>query len=140
MIPNINGTRHAWASIRTNILGRTVTGISAISYEDTQNKANNYGAGEFPVSRGMGKYEAKASITLHSYETDAILATMGPGKRLTDIAPFDIVVTYLPTGNDGLVNHVIRNCEFTGNKRDVKTGDTGIETQFELIVSHIEWV
>lgn len=139
MIPLINGTRHAWASITVNLLGRLVTGFTAISYEESQNKTNNYGQGIFPVSRGLGKYEAKASITLYSYEVDAILQALGPLKRLTDIAPFDVVISYLPTGSDLLINHVIRNAEFTSNKRDVKQGDTVIETQFELIVSHIEW-
>lgn len=139
MIPLINGIRHSWASISVNLLGRLVSGFTAVSYEETQNKTNNYGQGIFPVSRGLGKYEAKASITLHSYEVDAILLALGPMKRLTDIAPFDIVISYLPTGSDLLVNHVIRNAEFTSNKRDVKQGDTVIETQFDLIVSHIEW-
>lgn len=138
-IPLINGIRHSWASIKVNLLGRTLTGITAISYEETQEKANNYGAGIFPVSRGYGKYEAKGSITLHSYEVDAIIRALGPGKRLIDIAPFDVVITYMPQGSDTLVTHVLRNCEFTGNKRDLKTGDTVIETQLDLIMSHIEW-
>jgi len=139
MIPFINGTRHSWASITVMLLGRLVTGITAVRYEDSQVKENNYGQGIYPVSRGLGKYEAKAALTLHSYEVDAILMALGPGKRLNDISPFDIVVSYLPTGSDILKSHVIRNAEFTTNKRDVKQGDTVIETEFELICSHIEW-
>jgi hypothetical protein len=139
MIPFINGIRHAWGSVRVNLLGRTVSGITAVSYEEKQEKVNNYGAGVFPVSRGLGKYEASAKITLHSYETDAILKSLGAGKRLVDIAPFDMVVTFMAEGSDLLVTHVVRNCEFTSNKRDLKTGDTVIETEFDLIVSHIEW-
>jgi hypothetical protein len=139
MIPFINGIRHAWGSVKVNILGRTVSGITAISYEEKQDKVNNYGAGIFPVSRGLGKYEASAKITLHSYEVDAIVKSVGIGKRLVDIAPFDIFVTFMPEGSDQLINHVIRNCEFTSNKRELKTGDTVIETEFDLIVTHIEW-
>jgi hypothetical protein len=139
MIPLINGIRHAWGSVKVNLLGRTVSGITAISYEEKQEKVNNYGAGTFPVSRGLGKYEASAKVTLHSYETDAIIKSLGTGKRLVDIAPFDIVVTFMAEGSDLLVNHVIRNCEFTSNKRDLKTGDTVIESEYDLIVSHIEW-
>lgn len=139
MIPFINGIRHAWGSVKVNLLGRTVSGITAVSYEEKQEKVNNYGAGVFPVSRGLGKYEAGAKLTLHSYEVDAIIKSLGTGKRLVDIAPFDIVVTFMAEGSDLLVTHVIRNCEFTSNKRDMKTGDTVIETEFDLIVSHIEW-
>lgn len=137
--PLINGTRHSWASVKVNVLGRTVSGISAVSYEDKQAKVNNYGAGNFPVSRGLGNYEASGKITLHAYEVDAIQRTVGQGKRLIDIPPFDITISYLEQGNDGLTTHVIRNCEFTSNKREVKQGDTNIETEFELVVSHIDW-
>lgn len=137
--PLVNGTRHSWASIETNMLGRTISGITSIEYEDNQEKVDNYGAGVFPVSRGLGKYEAKAKIGLHAYEIDAIQAALGPGQRLTNIAPFNIVVSYKPVGSDLLITHVIRNCEFKSNKRSVKTGDTAIENEFELITSHIDW-
>ncbi len=139
MTPMINGNRYAWGNVNVNILGRTVTGITAISYEEKVEKKNHYGAGNMPVHRGIGNYEASAKITLFSYEVDAILRAAGPGKRLTDIPPFDITVSYIPDGTDTLVTHVIRNAEFTGNKREVKQGDTAVEVELELIVSHIEW-
>lgn len=139
-IPLINGIRHSWASVKVNLLGRTVSGITAIKYDDKQEKVNNYGAGIYPVSRGYGKYEASASITLHSYEIDAIQRALGPGKRIQEIPPFDIVVSYLASNTDQVVTHVLRNCEFTSNKREVKSGDTVIEVEIELILSHIEWM
>ena len=136
--PLINGTRHSWASIRCNILGRTVTGITAISYDDTQNKENRYGAGIYPDHRGLGNYEASCSFTLYAYETEAIQKSLPAGKRLQDIAPFDIVVSFVNESNE-TVTHTIRNAEFTNNKRDMSQGDTGIEVEHEMIVSHIEW-
>jgi hypothetical protein len=139
--PLINGTRHSWSSLRANILGRTSTGITAVSYEDSTEKVNNYGSGNMPVSRGSGKYEAKAKVTLAAYEIEAIMTSAKASgyKRIQDIPAFDIPVVYLPTGQDGLVTHVIRNCEFTTNKREIKQGDTMIETEYELIISHIDW-
>jgi len=135
----INGIQHSWGSIETQILGRKPTGITQISYEDKQEKVNNYGRGRFPVSRGLGKYEASAKITLLSYEVDAIQEALSQGQRLTDIEPFDIVVSYLPEGSASLVQHTLRNCEFTSNKREISEGDTMISTEFELIISHIDW-
>lgn len=132
------GTRHAWSSIKTFMLGRTVEGITSIEYGHKQNKVNNYGAGVNPVSRGRGRIEPSAKITLHSWEVDAIQAALPPGKDLTDIEPFDIVVTYLPEGQDTLKTDYIRNAEFTGVQKSVKEGDTSILMEFELIVSHIE--
>ncbi|MFN4124138.1 MAG: hypothetical protein ACK4GL_12640 [Flavobacteriales bacterium] len=139
MTPYINGTRHSWGSIKLNILGRLVTGFTAISYEDSQEKENVYGGSNYPVSRGKGKYEAKASITLLKYEVDALQAALPPGKGLQDIPAFDIPVVYIPEGQDGLVTNVIRNAEFMSNKREWKSGDAFTEVELELIVSHIDW-
>jgi hypothetical protein len=136
--PLINGTRHSWANIRINMLGRTVTGVVAIAYDDTQEKTNNYGAGIYPVSRGRGRYEATAKITLHKYEVEAI-ETAAAGARLQAIPSFDIIVAYLPTGQDEVRTDIIRNCEFRNNKRDIKEGDTMIGVELDLIVSHIDW-
>ena len=137
--PLINGIRHSWGSVKMNILGRTVTGVDAISYGEKQEKKNNYGAGNRVVSRGRGRIEPNAKFTLHAYEVDAIQKQLPKGKTLFDIEPFDIIISYMPEGSDGLITHVIRNAEFTSNQRDIKEGDTVIKTEFEPIVSHIEW-
>ena len=139
MTPSIRGTRHSWASLEINMLGYNPAGVSSISYDDTQEKVNVYGMGIYPVSRGVGKYEATCKITLAAYEIDAIQKAVGQGKRLQDIPAFDITVAFIPTGEDKLITHVIRNCEFKTNKRDLKQGDTGLEAEFELICSHIDW-
>lgn len=136
--PYVNGTRHSWASIQINLLGRTVTGCVAISYDDTQEKTNNYGSGIYPVSRGNGRYTATAKITLHHYEVQAI-ERAAAGMRLQAIPEFDIVVAYKPIGQDALVTDFIRNCQFINNKRDIKEGDTVIAVELDLIVSHIDW-
>lgn len=136
--PLINGVRHSWSSIKINILGRTVTGVTAISYSDSEDKVDHHGAGKYAVHRGRGNYKAEAKITLFAYEVDAI--ARAAGGRITDIDMFDITVVYLPEGQDGLITHVIRNVEFTGNKRDAKQGDSAIEVELDLITSHIDWV
>jgi hypothetical protein len=137
-IPLINGARFSWANIRMNIFGRTYEGFTAISYDDVVKKTNNYGAGRMPVNRTRGNYEPKCSITLYDYEVQAIQSGLPKGKRLQDINPFDITVSYVDD-NGIAVTDVIRNCEFTNNVRDIKQGDIKIEVKLELIVSHIDW-
>lgn len=137
-MPLINGKRHSWSNIAVNILGRSVTGITGVKYEDTRKKENHYGAGSNPVHRGLGNKESKASITLTKYEVEA-LQKIAPKGDITMIPAFDIPVIYLPDGSDTLVTDVIRNAEFTSNKRDIKQGDTKIEAEYELIISHIDW-
>ncbi|AHJ98932.1 hypothetical protein [Hymenobacter swuensis] len=135
--PLINGVSYSWADIQAQILGKTIYGISAISYEDTQNMEDNYGAGMMPTSRGYGKYEAKASITIEAKESERLVEAV-PSGRLQDIPPFPITVAYVNPANR-TVSHKLMNCQFKGNKRDVKSGDTKIEVEHELIISHIQW-
>jgi hypothetical protein len=136
--PLLNGRAYDWASIRLQLLALTITGVLAISYEDAQEKVNNPGAGIYASSRGYGKYEAKASITLEMKEVERIEGSLPPGKRLQDIGPFNITIAFVNESNI-MVTHTLHNCEFLGNKRDMKTGDTNIEVALDLIVSHITW-
>lgn len=136
----INGKEYSYSDVRVHFLGRTVEGISAVSYEDNVEKKNNIGRGNMPVSRTRGNYEAKSSITLSMKEVVAIQAALQPGQRLQDIAPFDIEVSYVDdNGTNRIVNDRIRNCEFTNNKRELKTGGDQFDTQFDLITGSIDW-
>lgn len=137
--PLINGIRHSWASVRVHVLGRTITGITEINYEDDQEMEDAPGAAGMPAHRGRGNYKAKAGMKLYNYEVDAIKTAAGAGVNLQDIAPFDITVTYLPEGSDGLVTHIIRNVQFMGNSRGAKAGDKKLEVSMKLITSHIDW-
>jgi hypothetical protein len=126
-----------WNSVTVTMMGRDVEGITELKYNDTVEKENIYGAGGMPIGRGSGNYAATCSITLIKEEVDALQLTLGPGKRLTDIAPFDIAVAYEYLGR--IYTDRIRNCEFTGRSVEVKQNDKVIATSYDLIVSHIDW-
>ncbi|MEO1053914.1 MAG: hypothetical protein AAFX87_24975 [Bacteroidota bacterium] len=137
--PLINGESVSWAQLTVNVLNTPIVGITSVSYEDMQEIVDNYGKGNYPVSRGFGKVETKASLTLLAEEADG-LVQRAPKGRLQEIPEFDMVVTYLPVGSVGTpISHVVRNCRFKGNKRDIKQGDTKVEVQYEICASHIEW-
>ncbi|MGH2624857.1 MAG: hypothetical protein ACRDE7_14405, partial [Sphingobacterium sp.] len=136
-IINKFGTMQGWNSITVNMLGRDLEGITELSYTDTQTKENVYGGGEYPIGRSRGNYEPAASITLLKEEVNALVAALGKGKRIQDIAPFDIIVEY--EDNEGLIRKDrIRNAEFTNAGVEVAQSDGTISTQLTLIVSHIE--
>jgi len=136
-IINKFGKMAGWNSITVRMLGRDVEGITEFEYDDSVEKENIMGAGGFPIGRGEGNYQAKASITLLQEEIVALQQSLGPGKRLTDIAAFDILVRY--EYNGFAYKDVIRNCEFMGNARAPKQNDKSISNKFDLLVSHIEW-
>ena len=137
-IINKFGTMTGWNQITVNLLGRDVEGINQLAYDDTDSKENVKGAGKYPIGRTDGDYEATASITLYLEEVLALQRALPRGKRLSDIAPFDIPVVY--ENNDGVITtDIIRNAQFVNNKRDVSQGDGSIPVELELIVSHISW-
>jgi hypothetical protein len=136
--PLINGKSYEWSDIQVVILGAPITGITNIEYEEKQAMENIYGAGENVVSRGYGKVEPTAKITLKMEEVEGIMS-VAPLGRLNKIPEFDIVVLFL---DDALIprKHVIKNVRFTGNNRKSSTGDTSLDVDLELICSHILWV
>ena len=136
--PLINGEAFSWSSITVNLFGVPVTGIVAVNYKDEQEIEDNWGAGNFPVSRGFGPVKAEASITLLA-EEDELLIEKAPEGRLQNIPEFDIVVAYIRPGTTKIVNHTLKNCRFMGNGRDVKQGDKKIEVEHTLVISHINW-
>lgn len=137
LVPLINGKSHEWSDIVCNIMGVPVVGITSIEYSDSQDMQNIYGAGRMPVSRGYGKIEPTAKLTLLMEEVEAIQAVAVNG-RLQDIPEFDIVVAYI---DSALVTriHKLRNVRIKNNVRSSKSGDTSIPVELELVLSHIEW-
>lgn len=137
-IINKFGTMQGWNSVTVNLLARDVEGISALSYNDTVEKENVKGHGMFAIGRSEGNYEAECSMTLYKEEVDAIKKALPKGKRIQDIAPFDIIVVYKK--KDGTITKdIIHNAEFTTDGVDVSQGDGSIATEYPLIISHITW-
>lgn len=127
-----------WNSVTANFLARDAEGISKIAYDDTEGMENVYGAGKYPIGRTEGNYEAKCTLGLYKEETDALKLALPKGKRLQDIAAFDIVVVY--TRKDGsITKDIIHNVQFTNDGVEVSQGDGSIQTDYTMIVSHITW-
>lgn len=136
--PLINGKSYEYADIIVNIMGVPIVGITSIDYEEKQGMENIYGAGRNPVSRGYGKIEPTAKITLLMEEVQAI-QLVAPLGRIQDIPEFDISVIYVDAALIP-VKHKLRNVRFMNNVRGSKSGDTSIPVEMELILSHIEWI
>lgn len=136
----INGNEYGFSSIKAHLLSRTVEGFSAISYWDKTEKVNHKGRGGKTVSRGRGNDDCGATITLAMKEVEAIQNALPRGMRLQDIAAFNIDIAYdMEIPGEPIVRHRLVGCEFTGQKREVKLGDTGIEIELELVVGEIIW-
>lgn len=136
-IPLINGVEYSWGDITATVGGVPVVGITAIEYGDEQVVENHYGAGRYPVSRSKGRITPTAKITVSMSEVIG-WQEKSPTGRLQDLAPFTIIVAYIP--EDGqVVMDKIKNCQFKKNARTWKEGDTRQLVDLELMPSHIAW-
>lgn len=136
-VPFVNGKLYDWADIVLVIAGVPVTGITGIEYKDDQDIVTKYGAGRYPVGYAKGRITSTGKITLFQEEVEAMQRQSITG-RLQDIAPFDIIVSYLP--DTGIVSiDKLRNCMFKNNGRGWKEGETGQEVEIDLVMSHIQW-
>jgi hypothetical protein len=136
-IPLVNGKLYDWADIVLTIAGVPVTGVTGIEYKDQQEVEMKYGAGRYPVGFGKGRISCEGKITLYQEEVEAI-QRQSPTGRLQDIAPFNIIVSYLP--DTGIVStDKLRNVVFKNNGRTWGEGDTGKTVEIDLAMSHIEW-
>lgn len=136
MLPLINGRAYDFAQIIVTILGVPVASVSAIDYEETQEKKNNYGAGNRPVSRGAGAIECSASIEMSMNDIEAI-RNVAPNGSLLQVPAFDITIFF---GNaQSPKTHVLKNCEFTKDGVSGSQGDTDLKYKFDLLPSHIVW-
>jgi hypothetical protein len=135
--PLINGRAYDWAQITATIAGVPVAGITSITYSEERTVEENFGAGSRPVSRGFGNIEASATIGLHMTEVERI-QLVAPNRNLMEIPEFDVTVTF--AAEDQVpANHIIKNCRFKNNSRDMSQGDTGVSVDLELAVSHIKF-
>ena len=55
----INGRSYAWSSIKFNILGNSIIGISKINYDENQDVEDVFGAGNRAVARGLGNISTR---------------------------------------------------------------------------------
>ncbi|MEM6734481.1 MAG: hypothetical protein AAF620_00285 [Bacteroidota bacterium] len=138
--PLINGKAYSWSQveIRFSNISTPLNGVSKIEYSDEQKTEFNYGAGNFPVSRGFGNVESEAKITLHMEDIEDIRSNI-PSGRLQDLGEFDVIVSYLHPVAARVVTHVIKNCYISNNGVEVSQDDMMIEKELELNPSHIQW-
>lgn len=136
-IPMINGVEYSWGDITATIGGVPMVGITEIEYSDDQTIENHYAAGRYPVSRSKGRIVPAAKITLLMSEIIALQAK-SPTGRLQDIAPFPIIVSYIPEDGQIVIDKIL-NCQFKKNTRTWKEGDTKQSIPLDLVPSHIVW-
>lgn len=134
----INGRTYDWGMVKTSIGGVSTENCAAINYQDDQEVTAVYAGGRYPVGYGKGRIEASGSITLLMEDVVALQGG-APGGRLQDIAPFNIVVSYLHPTTQKITTDVLESCVFRTNQRNWTEGDTSQQVELPLMIGRIKW-
>ena len=135
-IPLINGRTYDYVHITMTILGVPIEGVKSINYTEEQEKTNNYGTGEDPVSRGRAAIMCKGSLELPMEEVERIRSA-SPTGSLLKIDMFDIVIVHGVVGKVAI--HTLKNVEFLDDGVETSTGDTQITRTFNILPSNIKY-
>lgn len=137
-VPLINGRTYDWGMVKASVGGVSTENCSAITYSDSQEVEPVYAGGRYPVGYGKGRIEPTGSITLLMEDVVALQGA-APGGRLQDIAPFDIVVSYVHPVSSKVVTDVLQGCVFKENRRGWSEGDTSQAVELPLMIGRISW-
>lgn len=135
--PLINGRAYDYTQITISVLGSPLAGISSLNYTQSQEKTNNYGTGNMPVSRGHGAVETTCSMEISMNDVERLREAVAD-RNLLSLPAFDIVVVYI--NGTTTHKHIIKNCEFTDDGVETSQGDTDIKRTFNLTPSHIVYL
>lgn len=132
----INGVNYSWGNLNVVLYGNIVIGITKISYKSKQEKTNNYGWGQKPISRGYGRYEFEGSMEMYIDELKKLIAA-APNGDIKQILPSDIQIVFagsrvLPTKD------VLQAVEFLEDGLDASEGDTKLMVTLPIIIGDIQ--
>lgn len=133
----INGKAFSATDITLVIANITVASASALTATVTQEKTNNKGFSDEPVSRGRATKEYESSVDL-SY-TDALkLRNLSPTGSLLEVPIFEILVILDNAVNISRIR--IKNAEFMDDGIEVSTDDTEIKRTYGLKIAGIDYL
>lgn len=133
----INGKAFSASDISIMIAGISVASVSDLKATSTQEKKNNKGFSDEPVSRGRATKEYEASIDL-SY-TDALkLRNLSPTGGLLEIPTFEILAVLDNAVNVSRIR--IKNAEFMDDGIEVSTDDTEVKRTYGIIIAGIDYL
>jgi len=131
----INGRGYSYASFSFNLgaTGIPIYGITSIDHSITQEKTNNYGAGENPTERGLGVKEFEGSMTLQKREIEKLRAVARDGD-ITNLGAMNLTITASIEGDPGAsIAYVLNNLEFTSDAESGSQGDTELTSDVPFI-------
>ena len=134
--PLVNGIAFDFVQLTPLFLGVPLVSMSSITYEEIQEKVNNFGMGNRPVSRGRGAIDASGSMELSMNDIEAI-REVAPNGSLLLIPASDFVLVF---GNpQNVQTHILKNLEFTNDGMTGAVGDTDLKLTLNFVISDVQY-
>ena len=134
--PLVNGISFDFVQLTPLFLGVPLVSMSSITYEEIQEKVNNFGIGNRPVSRGRGAIDASGSIELSMNDLEA-MREVAPNGSLLLLPASDFVLVF---GNpQNIQTHILKNLEFTNDGMTGTQGDTDLKLTLNFVISNVQY-
>jgi hypothetical protein len=131
-----DGKAYDGGDVVIDLLGAQAYEVEDINYNTDQAHQLNYALGSNkPKTWSRGKENYKADMTVAMTE-GVQFEKIAPNRKLTEIPPFDINVSFVNEFND-IVNDTI-TCKFQNQGREV-SGEMGLKFKYDLFVLDIDY-
>ncbi len=125
----INGEEYSFEDISLIVDGETISGFQGIEYTTSKEHYNMTGKGNKPTGIRRGKESYTASLDVMQSTLEMFQRRLAPGRKITDMRPFTIIVAYAPEGGVVTVDR-LEFCRVLSVQKGLKT-DSG-EQGFNL--------
>jgi len=128
---------HSWSQVSVNINSPLpITGITKVNYNSDRKIDLVMGAGAQAVGRGYGNWTHSGSLTLTRDEIENLRASV-PSRRLQDIAPFDVLVMFVPEMGNKKITHILKECVILNDPLEINQDDTSNTAELTLQPANI---
>lgn len=131
----VNGVNYSWTNLNNLVLSTLVIGIKSINYGIKQEKANNYGWGQEPISRGYGNKAYEGRITVYKEQWQQFV-NAAANKDPLSIPAFNWTISFggpsVPT-----ITETLEAFEFLEDNLNANQGDTSLMIDIPFIFAGI---
>ncbi len=129
-----NSPEFSWANVQIAMLGRVLGRVRGIKFSMKKDKEYLTARGGNPHAIQHGNKTPEGELILLQSVVEALQGGLEPDEDLTDLAPFDITVTFVRKNNPTkIVTYILKGVEFTDDNRETKQGDKFMEITLPIM-------
>ncbi len=128
-----NAPEFKWADVQIAMLGKILTRVKGVKFAIKKDKGYLHARGENPHTIQSGNKTPEGELTLLQSEIERLQEGLEPHEDLTDLAPFDVVVSFVKKGSIKITTYILKGVEFTEDTREMKQGDKNMEIALPIL-------